>query len=70
MIIEKLKEKKSIRLKPVVKTIVFCGQQQPTLRGTNDHGPLRPEEKEPALNDENFHALLRIRMRYGDDELK
>jgi hypothetical protein len=59
-----------MRLKPVVETIVFCGRQQLVLRGTNDHGPLRPEKKEPALNDGNFRALLRMRMRCGDDELK
>lgn len=56
------------RLVPLIETIIFCGRQEIALRGTDDAGPLGLTE--PETNDGNFRALLRMRMKCGDTDLK
>lgn len=55
-------------LLPIIKTIIFCGEQELPLRGDIDSGPLtlsKPENK-----DGKFRALLRFRVDAGDQSLK
>lgn len=56
-------------LASIVDTIKFCGRQELALRGTNDSGPIKPNDEEPSINDGNFRALLRLRMKCGDQNL-
>jgi hypothetical protein len=56
------------RLVPLIETAKFFGRQEIALRGTDDAGPLGLNE--PATNDGNFRALLRLRMKCGDADLK
>lgn len=64
------------RLLPILKSIVFCGQQNIALRGHRDDGSLldgHVEAKETGSitqNDGNFRALLRFRIDAGDEKLK
>lgn len=57
-------------LASIVDTIKFCGWQELALRGTNDSGPLKPNDEEPPINDGNFRALLRLKIKCGDQKLK
>lgn len=57
------------KLASIVDTIKLCGRQELALRGTNDHGPISVNDEEPSLNDGNFRALLRMRMKCGDENL-
>lgn len=56
-------------LASIVDTIKFCGRQELALRGTNDSGPIKPNDEEPSVNDGNFRALLRLRVKCGDQKL-
>ena len=56
------------RIRPVIKTVLFCGRQGLALRGTDDYGCLTKEE--PPVNDGNFWALLRFRIDAGDQNLE
>ncbi|KAK3932568.1 52 kDa repressor of the inhibitor of the protein kinase [Frankliniella fusca] len=62
------------RLKPILKTIVFCGQQNVSLRGHRDDGILMDEDQGSqgsiVVNDGNFRSLLRFRIEAGDENLK
>lgn len=61
------------RLRPIVKTIIFCGQQNISLRGHRDDGPLlntTNNRYSPVANDGNFRALLRFRIDSGDSTLQ
>lgn len=58
------------RLKPIVSTIIFCGQQNISLRGHRDDGPLYQEKDSPVENDGNFRAILRFRIDSGDTVLR
>ncbi|KAK3910159.1 52 kDa repressor of the inhibitor of the protein kinase [Frankliniella fusca] len=62
------------RLKPNLKTIVFCGQQNVSLRGHRDDGILMDEDQASqgsiVENDGNFRSLLRFRIEAGDENLK
>lgn len=55
------------KLIPIIETIKFCGRQGLALRGTNDSGLISDEE--PKINDGNFRALLRMRLKCGDKDL-
>ncbi|XP_031358557.1 zinc finger MYM-type protein 1-like [Photinus pyralis] len=57
------------RLFPIVETIKLCGRQELALRGTDDSGPILVKSDEPVINDGNFRALLRMRIKCGDDRL-
>jgi len=58
------------KLKPIVKTVIFCGRQDIPLRGHSDMGTLALPDGDPAVNDGNFRALLRFRIDAGDIALK
>ena len=57
------------RLKPIIKTIIFCGKQGLALRGHRDHGPIDLNNY-PTENEGNFRALLRERVDAGDKILE
>lgn len=57
------------KLIPIIETIKFCGRQGLALRGTNDSGPITNSDEEPKVNDGNFRALLRFKLRSGDRNL-
>jgi len=52
------------KLRSIVETIMFCGQQELALRGHRDHGPLKMERRQH--NDGIFRALLKVRVDAGD----
>lgn len=61
------------RLRPIVKTIIFCGKQNIALRGHRDSGKLLNEisGNESVVADEgNFRALLKFRIDSGDTTLQ
>lgn len=78
-ILQKLDSARSIqidqnkkRLIPIIQTIILCGRQEISLRGTDDYGPLSLNNLnnfEPHYNDGNFRALLRMRISCGDKNL-
>ncbi|CAH1106969.1 unnamed protein product [Psylliodes chrysocephalus] len=57
-------ENRSI-LKPIIKAVLFCGQQELPLRGDEDSGPLNLEN--PEKKDGKFRALLRFTANGGND---
>ena len=61
-----IKEEKENRedIPPIIKTIIFCAEQELPLRGDHDSGPLSLIR--PQLNDGKFRALLRFRIESGD----
>ncbi|XP_054706649.1 52 kDa repressor of the inhibitor of the protein kinase-like [Uloborus diversus] len=61
------------RLKPIVKTVLFCAHNNLPLRGHRDDGNLNSrEEQENALrgNQGVFKSLLAFRIHAGDEDLK
>nr|CAH7767474.1 unnamed protein product [Callosobruchus chinensis] len=58
------------KLIPIIETIIFCGRQGLSLRGHRDCGPLYFDDGEPVENDGNFRALLRLRVKSGDEILR
>ena len=48
----------------------MCARQNNALRGHRDDGPVDLTGEEPKHNDGNFRALLRLRIRGGDTDLK
>ena len=59
------------RLVPMVDTILLCGRQNISLRGhRGETGLISADGLEPDVNDGNFRALLRYRIRAGDTALK
>ncbi|GFQ71587.1 DUF4371 domain-containing protein [Trichonephila clavata] len=55
-------------IEPIIRTILFCAEQELPLRGDHDSGALsltRPEKK-----DGKFRALLRFRIESGDKNLE
>lgn len=67
---QQAKEKKENRaaIIPIIKTILFCAEQELPLRGDNDSGPLSLIRSQ--LNDGKFRALLRFRIDSGDVSLE
>ena len=55
-------EQNRLKLYPITKTILFCGQQNIALRGHR--------ESSSSLNPGNFRALLKFRVDSGDEILK
>ena len=52
-------------IKPIIDTIIFCGENELPLRGDTDSGPLTMEK--PRKKDGNFRALLRFRADINND---
>lgn len=62
-----------LKLKSIVDTIIFCGQQNIALRGHregNVRNIIASDEKDEVANNGNFRALLRFRVECGDHVLK
>uniref|UniRef100_A0A1B6F8D5 DUF4371 domain-containing protein n=1 Tax=Cuerna arida TaxID=1464854 RepID=A0A1B6F8D5_9HEMI len=57
------------KLSSIVETIKLCGRQELALRGSDNHGPISINDEEPTLNDGNFCALIRMRLKCGDKNL-
>ncbi|XP_017461065.1 PREDICTED: 52 kDa repressor of the inhibitor of the protein kinase-like, partial [Rhagoletis zephyria] len=62
------KEENRAALRPIIETVLFCGEQELPLRGDNDSGAFSLER--PEKKDGKFRALLRFRINSGDKELK
>ncbi|CAN7944287.1 unnamed protein product [Ixodes hexagonus] len=56
------------KLMSITEVVLFCGRQDIALRGHRDAGPLTRED--PLENDGNFRALVRLKIRSGDDLLR
>ncbi|CAN7943646.1 unnamed protein product, partial [Ixodes hexagonus] len=56
------------RLMSIIEVLLFCGRQGIALRGHRDAGPLTLED--PLENDGDFRALVRLKIRSGDDLLR
>ncbi|EEC10980.1 hypothetical protein IscW_ISCW024453, partial [Ixodes scapularis] len=56
------------KLISIIELVLFCGRQGIALRGHRDAGPLTLED--PLENDGNFRALVRLKIRSGDDLLR
>ena len=57
------------KLIPIVKTIIFCGNNNFPLRGHHDDGPVTPTSNK-STDDGLFRSLLRFRLDSGDEDLK
>jgi len=69
---EQVKENRE-RLRPIIETLIFCGQQNISIRGHRDVGMLIDIDESvssPTSNEGNFRELLRYRIRSGDVNLK
>ncbi|XP_025191589.1 uncharacterized protein LOC112591873 [Melanaphis sacchari] len=69
---EQVKENRE-RLRPIIETLIFCGQQNIPIRGHGDDGMLIDIDESvssPTSNEGNFRELLRYRIRSGDVNLK
>lgn len=59
------------KLIPIIKTVIFCGQQNIPLRGHRDDGILSmTPENDCDRNEGNFRNLLRFRVDAGDIDLR
>jgi len=56
------------KLVPIVETIILCGRQELSLRGTGEAGPVLVSGVH--ANDGNFRAMLRFRVSAGDTGLR
>jgi len=56
------------KLRPIVDTLMTCARQNIALRGHRDSGRIKVSE--PESNDGNLQALLRMRVRAGDQILQ
>ena len=63
-------ERNRAALVPIIDTLLTCARQNIALRGHRDDGPVDSTGEEPMQNDGNFRALLRLRVRGGDTDLK
>eukprot|EP00795_Rhopilema_esculentum_P014982 gene14981-biopygen873 len=63
-------ERNRTALVPIIDTLLTCARQNIALRGHRDDGPVDSTGMEPKHNDGNFRALLRLRVRGGDTNLK
>lgn len=64
---QKEKEENRKALKPIIETIIFCGENELPLRGSIDSGPVTLEK--PVQKDGKFRAILRYRA-HTDEDLK
>lgn len=62
------KAKNRAFLKPIIETLIFCGEQELPMRGDFDSGPVTL--KKPNHRDGKFRALLRFRANSGDKILR
>eukprot|EP00102_Acyrthosiphon_pisum_P022831 XP_016660041.1 PREDICTED: uncharacterized protein LOC103309522 [Acyrthosiphon pisum] len=70
--LEQVKENRE-RLQPIIETLIFCGQQNISIRGHRDDGKLIDidnSESSPTSNEGNFRELLCLRICAGDVSLK
>lgn len=71
--IDKLHHQQTIKnrekLKPIIKTIILCGQQYLPVRVHRDYGIFNIDQ-EPECNKGNFWELLRAQIDSGDTNLK
>ncbi|XP_050065980.1 52 kDa repressor of the inhibitor of the protein kinase-like [Aphis gossypii] len=58
------------RLRPIIKTILFCGNQGISLRGHRDSGIIDLNEHASTENQGNFRELIKFRIDSGDNVLK
>lgn len=58
------------RLRPIIKTILFCGNQGISLRGHRDSGVIDLNEHASTENQGNFRELIKFRIDSGDNVLK
>lgn len=59
------------RLHPIIKTVLFCGQQGISLRGHRDSGPISLYKDENCVDNQgNFRELIRFRVDSGDHVLQ
>lgn len=56
-------------LVPIIETVLLCARQNIPLRGHRDSGRILSDEH-PDVNEGNFRALLRYRVRSGDENLR
>ena len=57
-------------LQSIIDTVQVCAVQNIAFRGHRDDGPVGPTGDTPLTNDGNFRAMLRYRLRGGDEALK
>ncbi|KAF2893865.1 hypothetical protein ILUMI_12306 [Ignelater luminosus] len=57
------------RISPIIDFIILCGRQCISLRRHRDFGPI-DSDIDPTENDGNFTAILRSKLRSGDEILK
>ncbi|KAF2891904.1 hypothetical protein ILUMI_14269, partial [Ignelater luminosus] len=62
-------EENRTRISPIVGTIILCGRQCIPLRGHRGSGPI-DSDIDPIENDGNFQAMLRSKLKSGDESLK
>ncbi|XP_022180618.1 52 kDa repressor of the inhibitor of the protein kinase-like, partial [Myzus persicae] len=58
------------RLRPIIKTILFCGNQEISLRGHRDSGVIDLNEHASTEYQGNFRELIKFRIDSGDNVLK
>jgi hypothetical protein len=63
-------ERNRSALTSIIDTVRLCATQNIALRGHRDNGPIDPSAAVPSINDGNFRALLRFRLRAGDESLR
>ncbi|KAJ8896555.1 hypothetical protein PR048_001899 [Dryococelus australis] len=56
-------------LKPIIDTVIFCGRQNIPLRCHSDYGEFHMSTQ-PLENEGNFRALLRERVKSGNEKLR
>lgn len=56
-------------LKPIIDTVILCGRQNIPLRGHSDYGEFDLSTP-PVENEGNFRALLREKVKSGDEKLR
>lgn len=57
-------------IKPIIKTVIFCGQNEIPLRGDDESSDLSKTLDAQSCRDGKFRALLRFRVESGDSKLK
>lgn len=57
-------------IRPIIKTVIFCGQNEIALRGDDESSDLSKTLDARDSRDGKFRALLRFRVEAGDNTLK
>lgn len=58
------------RLRPIIKTVLFCGRHELPFRGHRDYGSLEIQDVDECHNEGVFRAALKFRIDAGDQVLK